>query len=242
MALLPHVEERVDLGRITRVQVEARLLDWLASRALPFRVPRVVPSASELLVCEWMPGIPTDARSARGLEDIAAVARAVHDLTAPDFLPGFETRREHASRVVEALDLFDDPVVREAKAWAAEHLPPRTPATLLHGDLLAQNVFVHFDLPPALIDWAEASRGDPAQDLAIVTRGRRAPFGLPDGLERLVRAYDPIGERVTVAQVRLHELGLLAGWAFDATERPGEAVAQLRGLARRVIAGRSAAS
>jgi len=62
-----------------------------------------------------------------------------------------------------------------------------------------------------LIDWQCARVGDPAYDLAIVTRGVSRPFGVDRGLDRLLDAYArsggaPVGRR----EVRLHEALILA--------------------------------
>ncbi len=233
VALLPLPGEPVDARKVER---EARLLAWLGAQALPVRVPRAPPVVREVLVCGWVAGARLDGEFTPDLEVTAEVARAIHALAPPDFLPGHATRRAHAEEEVRALARFDEPLLREAAAWAAAHLPPDTPASLLHGDLTRDNLLFHRHLPPAVIDWTHAARGDPAADLAWVTRGGRRPFGEPDGLERLVRAIDPEGERLTVAQVRVHELALLAGWVPEDPSDRGGGLNHLRGLARRVLA------
>jgi thiamine kinase-like enzyme len=60
---------------------------------------------------------------------------------------------------------------------------------LLHGDLLGQNILLAVDGPHHVIDWEYARRGDPAYDLAIVTRGIKQPFHIDRGLDRLRDAY-----------------------------------------------------
>ena len=100
---------------------------------------------------------------------------------------------------------------------AEAHLPPPEPSLLVHGDLLGQNILVDPDGSPSVIDWEYAQRGDPAHDLAIVTRGVRRPFQVERGLEKLLEAYHRHGGTgVTIEQVRLHELCLVAGWYRDA--------------------------
>ena len=67
------------------------------------------------------------------------------------------------------------------------HLPPATPSALLHGDLLGQNILFSLDGEPlGLIDWEQTELGDPAYDLAIVTRGVKRPFKVSGGLDLLV--------------------------------------------------------
>lgn len=90
---------------------------------------------------------------------------------------------------------------------------------LLHGDLLGQNILLGLDEPHAFIDWEFAQRGDPAFDLAIVTRASRKPFQVAGGFEKLLDAYlDAGGQPLLAAHVRIHELCLLAAWYRDAVE------------------------
>ena len=64
--------------------------------------------------------------------------------------------------------------------------------------------------------------GDPAYDLAIVTRGVRRPFKMADGLQRLLDVYAEVGaEPVSRSQVHFHELCLSVGWYGDSLEREG---------------------
>jgi hypothetical protein len=215
------------------VHDEARLLSWLSTLELGIRVPRVVPPTSEVLVCGWLAGASLE-RSPDRLEVTAQVARVIHAVEPPDWLAGPATRLAHAEAELALLARFDDPVIQDARAWAADHLPPATRACLLHGDLMAQNVLEHVRLPPGVIDWSEASRGDPASDLALVTRGSRAPFGDPHGLERLVRAVDPDCSQITLAHVHIHELGLLSRHVHEGEPDAAQRLAQLRNLAARV--------
>lgn len=130
-------------------------------------------------------------------------------------IPCHVTRRGHVAVFARVLQELDEPEARDAEAWIGEHLPPTTPASLLHGDLLGQNLLRSWDDagPVGVIDWAEASVGDPAYDLAIVTRGHRTPFAVADGLERLVDAYNRLaGSPLSMADVRVHELILHAGF------------------------------
>lgn len=238
IASVPYGEAAADPELPTRVAREARLLSWLEARERSFRVPRSVPPVGGVLVSEWMDGLPLDDRRYRDLHraTFLAVAPSLHALEPPAFLPGFDTRRAHALDAVERIAMLEDPIVGEVRSWALEHLPPATPSVLVHGDLLGQNLLFHFDLPPAVIDWQEAIRGDPACDLAIVTRGQRQPFGEPRGTELLVEAYGATGPEIALAQVRIHELGMLADWARVAQEGvAGNALGQFRNVARRAL-------
>ena len=80
----------------------------------------------------------------------------------------------------------------KTRDWILDHLPEGRPSTVLHGDLLPQNLlFDHSGNAKILvIDWECAQIGDPAHDFAIVTRGVRKPLGATDGLRRFVECYN----------------------------------------------------
>lgn len=90
--------------------------------------------------------------------------------------------------------------------------------------------------PVAVIDWEYCRVGDPAYDLAIVTRGARRPFQMADGLDRLLGDYrEAGGAPVTRADIHVHELCLIGGYYRDSLRgehphRPPEVYNQLRGL------------
>lgn len=240
-------------------ETEAALLGRLAALPLPFRVPaaaRVAPGPDPILVVRLVTGVPMELRAdqspfRRPWALVAEVAAAVHALplvVGEGLLRGPKTRRAHALEWTQALEALDDragPLGETARAWAADHLPPDEPAALLHGDLLGQNLLIDPRVEPSLavIDWSEACLGDPALDLAIVTRGGKAPFRVPNGLQRLVEAYTEAGGRaITASQVRLYELCLAARWFLSALETyPHSSSAdgdlgRLRGVLRRAMA------
>ncbi len=69
-----------------------------------------------------------------------------------------------------------------------------------------------------MLDWEHAFYGDPAYDLAIVTRGRREPIELV----RLVETYKAKGgTALKASDVRLYELCLVTQWYRDAREGRG---------------------
>jgi hypothetical protein len=86
--------------------------------------------------------------------------------------------------------------------------------------------------------------GDPAYDLAIVTRGARRPFKIESGLRRLLDAYASHAPRpMQASEVRMHELCLTAGRYRAALEEYGESeqAAQKRREVERVL-GRARAA
>jgi aminoglycoside phosphotransferase (APT) family kinase protein len=180
---------------------------------------------------------------------VGKVAADIHRLdTGPrGSIDGFATRRQHAE---DALSVFEgllpvDPLVADAQAWANEHLPPPAGARLLHGDLLGQNLLLPLEAhePVGVIDWELALTGDPAYDLAIVTRGLRRPFQRADGFQRLLDTYRGAdGTDVAAADVSFYAICLVAEWyrePLDPATRshpPEQELTRLRGVLRRAIA------
>lgn len=213
---------------------EYQLLGWLARRGdLPFQVPRPVAmlsgEADVVVVVTWLRGLPLDQwPTGEPCAILGPLAAAVHALDVQDLadiLTSHPNRRAHArAHLTEELEGLPGPEAADALAWGLEHLPAEDPPHLIHGDLLGQNVLVN-PLDPAapisLLDWEAARVGDPAYDLAILTRGVRRPFKLERGLERLLDAYQAAqGAPVTVQHVRVHELCLAGHWLRQALERP----------------------
>ena len=225
VVLLPRAS---DPERDRRTHHEAHLLARLAPLARGFRVPRpiaLLPTPHGLaLVREQVDGIPAGLRAGRmhGVTPwalVAELAAAVHavPIDALGELRGHATRRAHGEAQLAALAELErdaEPQIRTALAWLHDHLPPDEPSVLLHGDLLGPNILLPVlaepGTPPALIDWEFARRGDPAHDLAIVTRGVRKPFQQVDGFERLLRDYRESSSRdIHPHEVRFQELRLL---------------------------------
>ena len=140
-------------------------------------------------------------------------------------------------------------VAHDARAWAHEHLPPDEPSVLLHGDLLGQNLLVSLDddVPIGVIDWHSAMIGDPAYDLAIVTRGKRRPFQSDSGMNKLLEAYqERAGTVLSPVDVSLYEMTLQAHFCAARAQSHGTESAHAENerrtfanLLRRVTATRS---
>jgi aminoglycoside phosphotransferase (APT) family kinase protein len=119
--------------------------------------------------------------------------------------------------------------IDRAHAEALELLPAASgPARLCHGDLHPSNIILS-PRGPVLVDWFDASRGDPIADVArssviLLADGADAPPHLPGAdratLERLTAAY--------LARLREHreiDEALLARWqAVNAVARMAEGV------------------
>ena len=230
---------------------EVPLLGQIAREQLPFRVPAPLGAFPDgdgpAIIRRFIDGIPVDLRagrmqSVRPAELVGQIAAAIHAIDFTDWPrrpPGAATRRSHAEEVLRVFDDLEGTEAEAAREWAIQHLPPDRAAVLIHGDLLGQNILVFPDKDPAVIDWEFCRMGDPAYDLAIVTRGVRRPFQMGRGLDRLLDAYSAAGgDPITRPEVHLHELCLAAGWYREAlqgsgSEPPEQALARLRGILRR---------
>ncbi len=116
-----------------------------------------------------------------------------------------------------------------ARKLHTPHLGNR-PVTMLHGDLLPQNLLwdFHNEGGISVIDWESARIGDPAYDLSIVTRGARQPLQESGILARLLAVYNEAnGASLSASAVQIHELLMQLRWLGDAAR--AEAAGTLEG-------------
>jgi aminoglycoside phosphotransferase (APT) family kinase protein len=230
---------------------EVAVLGQLAREQLPFRVPDTLGAFPDgdrpAIIRRFIDGIPLDLRagrmqSIRPAELVGWIAAAIHAIdvtTWPRPPAGAATRRAHGEELMHVFDDLEGTEAEPAREWAVEHLPEDRAAVLLHGDLLGQNILVFPDEAPAVIDWEFCRMGDPAFDLAIVTRGVRRPFQMARGLDHLLDAYSAAGgDPIKRSEVHFYELCLAAGWYREAlqgrgSEPPEQALAKLRRILRR---------
>lgn len=191
------------------------------------------------------------------LELVARVAANVHRLDMEDFghLPNSNSRKEQVTSNLEELDeaMFAEyPLAGEVHGWIREQAPSDDRPCLLHGDLLPQNLLCELptarqaEPPAAVVDWEMARIGDPAYELAIVSRGDRKVLGVKEGLKALVEDYlECGGHPVSLLDVRVHELLLVLHWLQGAWREyqkpqprghgPDYYVIKLRSLFRRTV-------
>ena len=236
---VPHHDAGPDQPELARR--EAALLARLATSSFPLRLPRVLGTATSChgvaMVQEHVDGVPVEFRARRALVppwDVAAEAAAHCHAVPPglvaDLLPSHGTRRGHVeARLAELTEDLPEglPEVAEAAAWVRAHLPPAEPARLLHGDLLGQNLLLSLEGEPlGVVDWAFAELGDPANDLAVMTRGAARPFQDAGGREKLLAAYNARAEDpLTPRDLALQDLLFAAGsYVCEAEEHGADSV------------------
>ena len=157
------------------------------------------------------------------LRSIGRAAANVHRMAVVEFghLANCVDRAQHVKAQLAEFDpaLFVDfPSAIDVREWIETHLPSGD-ACLLHGDLLPQNLlcswgeFSRAEPLVGIVDWEMACIGDPAYDLAIVSRGNRNVHGVKEGVEILVEEYLTLGGRpIGLTDVRVHELLLILRW------------------------------
>jgi aminoglycoside phosphotransferase (APT) family kinase protein len=218
-------ESRVRLVR------EAETLQALATSAFPHPTPAFVcfvkdeNSQSIGMIETALSGVSLDRfRERSTLQRISQVAANVHGMGIESFahLPSNGSRMRHVqSRLAEIdEDLFGEfPLADQVRDWIATHPPSDARNCVLHGDLLPQNLLfdwqnsIDAEELVSVVDWEMAQIGDPAYDLAIVSRGNRKVMGVKNGLQVLLDEYVKFGGRdISVAEVRVHELLLVLHW------------------------------
>ncbi|WP_394831620.1 phosphotransferase family protein [Pendulispora rubella] len=70
----------------------------------------------------------------------------------------------------------------------AEHLPPATPSSLLHGDLHGAKLLLRERERDAVVGWECAQSGDPAYKLAVAVQGMARSVSTARMLEGYERA------------------------------------------------------
>jgi aminoglycoside phosphotransferase (APT) family kinase protein len=220
---------------IACVRREAKSLQTLENVSFPYATPKficlvkedseepvgLIESALDGIVVKYCSNVNEPDRL---LKIIARVAAAVHNLPKSEFthLKDRVDSRTHVLELLEELpsSIFDEfEEAAQARDWILAHLPKERPSTVLHADLLPQNLLADdFETSRiAVVDWQEAKIGDPAYDLAVVTRGARKPLGVQRGLERLVGLYNELAEQeVPVYAVVVYELLFHLDWLADA--------------------------
>lgn len=167
----------------------------------------------------------------------AQVAVGLHRLDASafrDLVDGPATRREHAESALEVFEHYDCNNFRFARKWCENHLPDETPASLLHGSLRGENILVSLpygapnnagpdDVSISVVDWESVTIGDPAHEVAMISRGHRKAFkARGQKISTLVGHYNNRAEtHIRLQHVRFWEVWLRATLFLQAYEEEG---------------------
>jgi aminoglycoside phosphotransferase (APT) family kinase protein len=206
------------------VEREARVLAALAGTAVP--VPRLVaycadPAVigSEFMVLEYIdgrilrdPSLPGMAPAERTAIYEAAID-TLADLHAVDWqargLTGYGKPNAYVARQVarwqrQYEESCDRPIPAMAWLidWLPRHLPPESPATIVHGDFRIENLVIARGAPrvSAVLDWELSTIGEPAADIAYMCIGYyiERSGGRPQGLRGLDLAALGIPDQAAV--------------------------------------------
>ncbi|TDO46044.1 phosphotransferase family enzyme [Kribbella sp. VKM Ac-2571] len=166
------------------------------ARSVGVPAPEVVASPAEYVIMRELPGGPLAADS----PDLGAVLRTV----------GERIRRVHTIvdvsaswadrlwKVLDGLDVLPDGLAARVRAVVpgfVEYVAGVTPA-LLHGDLHLRHVYAEGPELTGILDWGDATYGDPLFDLARlsmagpeVTAAFLAGYGVVDAPARTLSMY-----------------------------------------------------
>ena len=247
--LLHDADEDASSGMVHEFHVLDRLNQAESSFSVPEPVGILWHKGTLVSVRTFACGLPLELRTSkthhgRPWEVIAKLAAEIHRFpryALPLSRNDYSTRQDHALASLAPYDHSHIPEIRDAVQWVRAHLPPHDDATFLHGDLLGQNVYRTLHESVWVLDWEYACYGDPAYDLAIVTRGAKKPFQISGGLEYFIDSYRAAGGKaVTQHDVHMYEILLLLGWYAQSLNRSGGGHApehylqRLQGLLKRI--------
>ncbi|RNI17200.1 aminoglycoside phosphotransferase family protein [Flexivirga caeni] len=175
-------------GDDERLRHEAELM-----AAAPVPTPRILWMRDHVVAMSALDGAPLGrlgepmTASAAAWVATGTVIRILHEAPPP------QRSAQQPAELTVALDdecawlvdngLLPAELVMHNRRVADAALRPWTPA-FIHGDLQIAHVFIDDDQVTGILDWSEASAGDPLYDLAILTLGH------PDRLDDLLVGYD----------------------------------------------------
>jgi aminoglycoside phosphotransferase (APT) family kinase protein len=203
---------KIDAGQ-TRTDVEVEALAMA-----PVPTPQILWRRPPALALAAVPGRalgrleePSTASPAAWAAAGAAI-RTLHDAPLPPW-PG-KSIDELASRLagecdwLVANDVLPAEVVTRNRRLAETALRPWTPA-FTHGDLHIEHVFIDGDEITGIIDWSEASQGDPLYDLATLTLAH------PERLDDVLAGYGADVDRDLIRAWQSWRCLVAIRWLFE---------------------------
>jgi aminoglycoside phosphotransferase (APT) family kinase protein len=133
-------------------------------------------------------------------EQCGEILARIHSIPL-DEVPGLE-RWDVLDFPRETLRTFADPspALELGLRWLEEHRPPAGDDVVVHGDFRNGNLVIGPDGVRGVLDWEQAHRGDPMQDLGYLCVrawrfGADEPVGGFGGYEDLFRGYERVSGR-----------------------------------------------
>jgi aminoglycoside phosphotransferase (APT) family kinase protein len=163
----------------TDVEVEAMALAPIPTPEILWRKPPVLALAAVRGTALGRLGEPSPASPA-GWAAAGAAVRQLHDAPLPPWhgrsVDELASDLDVECEWLVSNDMLPADLVARNRQIAEAALRPWTPV-FTHGDLQLSHVFVDGEEVTGVIDWSEASRGDPLFDLAILTLGNEEHLG-----------------------------------------------------------------
>lgn len=189
------------------------------------------PITAPYLVMEWIDGStePPLGHAAGAMDEMAEFLVRLHALDPSSLrVPGLEPIEDPRVEIVPHLP--STAVGREIEAWLTAHPAdqPHNRPVVLHGDYWPGNVLWREGRLRAVIDWEDASLGDPLADLATARLELRCRYGV-DAMDRFTARYLDL-RRANVGAMWLEALPVwelyasatalatMAAWGLEATE------------------------
>jgi aminoglycoside phosphotransferase len=155
------------------VEVEAMALAPIPTPEILWRKPPVLALAVVPGTALGVLGEPSPASPAAWAAAGAAV-RMLHEAPLPPWpgpnLDEITSKLDGECEWLITSGTLPADLVKRNREVAEAALRPWTPV-FIHGDLQITHIFVQDDEVTGVIDWSEASRGDPLYDLAVLTLG-----------------------------------------------------------------------
>jgi hypothetical protein len=165
---------KIDANRTrTDIEVDAMGMAPVPTPEVLWRKPPVLALAALPGTALGRLGEPSSA-SPEAWAAAGAAARRLHDAPLPPWtgrsLQELTSHLDGECEWLIANDVLPTDVVTRNREIADAALRPWTPV-FIHGDFQVDHVFVEGDDVTGVVDWSEASQGDPLFDLAILTLG-----------------------------------------------------------------------
>lgn len=194
------------------VNLEYQLLQALYQHGLPVPEPLLADTSGKLLaepflVLTYVDGtsdIPT-ATDSDYIEAMADMLANIHSVPITS-LPVLPERIDPLSEVLDYLPKTHEWLDLRAYLRSLSDTRYLKSPKLLHGDFWPMNILWHEDAIAAVLDWEDASFGDPLSDVACCTLELRYKFG-KDRAQRFIQAYarhrEVDNERLALWQVNV---------------------------------------